>query len=167
LRAALAAYPKYAEAWFWLGWLHEQRRRYQESRAAYEKAVALDGNHARPYVGLAQIAGLEQRWQEAADFSERALALEPLHFPEAYFLNALAYYKMNDLETAERSARKGQLMDAGHRIPKIHLLLADILFQKNDLTGSLQAMQQYLDLAPDAPDAEAVRALLHRRAMHP
>ncbi len=163
LKSALEIYPQYAEAWFWLGWLHEELGRYQESRAAYEKSIDADKNYARPLIGLAQLAGLEQKWSEMAVFSERAFTLEPQNFPEAYFLNALANYRMNNLDAAERSALKEQQVDRSNQIVKIHLLLAEILFQRNDLKGSLQEMRYYLKLAPQGPNAEAVRALLHQR----
>ncbi len=163
LKSAVEIHPQYAEAWFWLGWLQEELGHYRESRAAYEKSIDADKNYARPLIGLAQLAGFEQKWREMADFSERAFTLEPRNFPEAYFLNALAYYRMNNLDAAERSARKEQQMDKLDRIVKIHLLLAEILFQRNDLTGSLQEMRNYLKLAPQGPDAETVRALLHQR----
>jgi len=163
LKSAVEIHPQYAEAWFWLGWLHEELGRYQESRAAFEKSIDADKNYARPLIGLAQLAGFEQKWREMADFSERAFTLEPRNFPEAYFLNALAYYRMNNLDAAERSVRKEQQVDKLDRIVKIHLLLAEILFQRNDLKGSLQEMRNYLKLAPQGPDVEAVRTLLRRR----
>ena len=77
-----------------------------------------------------------------ADFSEQALALDPLSFPEAYTLNAVANFRLKRLDAAEKSARKAQQMDSNHRNPKIHLLLADILYWKSDPAGSAGELRE-------------------------
>ena len=95
-----------------------------------------------------------------ADLTDRALALDPLDFPEVYFLNALAHYNLNNLEVAERSARKEQRLDVRHRIPQVHLILANILTRKHDIAGSTEEMRSYLKFAPTAADADEVRSRL-------
>jgi len=160
LRAAVGAYPQYAEAWFDLGQVCEQQQRSQEARNAYLRAVEADRTYVYPYVRLARLAGLENNWREVASLTDRALALDPLDFPEAYFLNALAYYNLGNLDAAEESARKEQRLDGQHRIPQVHLILANILARKHDIEGSIEETRSYLKFAPRAPDAEQVRLWL-------
>jgi len=160
LKAAVESYPKYAEAWFFLGRVYEQQQCNQEARSAYRKAVEADPMYVDPYIRLARLAGLEQKWQEVANFTDRALELDTLDSPVGYFLNALAYYSLDSLDVAERSARKAQVLDARHWIPQIHLLLANILSRKRDIVGSTDEMRNYLKFAPAAADADEVRARL-------
>jgi tetratricopeptide (TPR) repeat protein len=160
LQKATAVYPEFAEAWFLLGWLYQQEQRNRDSQASYEQAVAIDDLFVRPYIGLADLARREKRWAEMLRRSRQALELDSISFPEAYYFNALANYNLNNLEAAERIARKEQSQHRDNRIPRIHLLLANILYKKNDLAGSVEELRIYLKLAPGAPDAEMLRKLI-------
>jgi Tfp pilus assembly protein PilF len=167
LKSATEHYPKYAEAWFVLGRIYQQLGRPEDARSVFDKAIAADGLYVEPYVRLSQIAAVEKNWQEAADFSEKALALDPVTFPEAYFMNALANYNLNDLELAEKSARQAGRLDMQHRIPRIHLIVANILARRQDKEGAMAELRNYLKFAPKADDADAVRAQLEKMKSSP
>jgi len=47
-----------------------------------------------------------------------------------------------------------------HRIPQVHLLLADILARHENYHDAIGEMQTYLKLAPNGKDAEQVRSRL-------
>jgi hypothetical protein len=158
LKKAVEAYPKYAAAWFAIGQICEQERHFQDARDAYQKAVAADGNYVRPYVALARLAGIERHWKEVAEITDHVVALDPLDFPEAYYLNSMAYYSLKKMDAAERSARKVLRLDPLHRIPAAYLILADILEQKQDFAGSIEQLRSYLQILPTAPSADFVRA---------
>jgi len=160
LNAAVTIYPNYAAAWFVLGRVYQQQQRNDEARKAYEAAVAADDKYVSSYLGLAQLAGSEHKWQEAAEITDRALALDPLDFPEGYFYNSMAYYNLNKLDEAERSAWKTQRLDGLHRYPLVHLMLANILEKKQDRAGAIEQLQKYLKFAPKAADTEQVRTRL-------
>ncbi len=157
LNHAVQVYPKYAAAWFALGQLHEREQQIQDARDAYRQALAADDNYVKPYVALARLAGIEQHWKEVAEITDRALALHPLDFPEAYYLNSMAYYSLKELDAAERSARKVLRLDPLHRIPAAYLILADILEQKLDIAGSIEQLRSYLRVSPNSPSSDHVR----------
>jgi hypothetical protein len=163
LKSAVELYPKYVEAWFQLGRTYERRKRYEDARDCYGKSIAIDAAFVRPYVQLARLAGLQQKWQEVVDLTDRALGLDPVDFPEAYFYSAVANYWMNRLDAAEKSARREEMLDGTHRIPRIHILLADILDRKNDPTGAAEELRKYLAVAPAAPDAAQIRARIEEK----
>ena len=167
LQAAVGIYPSYAEAWFELGQVYQQLRRNQDARQAYTKAVDADKNYVDPYIQLARLAGMEQKWQEVADITDRALALDPLDFPEGYFFNSLAYFSLDKLDVAERSARKAQRLDSRHRFPQVHLLLANILRQKQDIAGTIEQLRNYLKYAPTSTYAERIRSQLQELEQPP
>jgi tetratricopeptide (TPR) repeat protein len=158
LRKAVEAYPKFAAAWFAMGQVHEQEPHFQDARAAYQTAIAADSNYLRPYVALARLAGIEQQWKEVAEITDHVVALNPLDFPEVYYLNSMAYYSLKRLDVAERSARKVLRLDPLHRIPAAYLILADILEQRQDFAGSIEQLRSYLRILPNAASADLVRA---------
>ncbi len=162
LKAALDAYPDYASAWYQLGLVYQKQKRNQDARDAYKRAIQADSKYVGPYIQLAGLAGMEQKWEEVAEITDRALALDPLDYPEGYYFNSVAYYVLNKLDVAERSARKAQRLDPLHRIPKINLILADILQLKQDLTGSKEQLRAYVNFSPTPPDADKVRARIQK-----
>ncbi|MEJ2109368.1 MAG: tetratricopeptide repeat protein [Acidobacteriota bacterium] len=158
--SALTIYPEYSEAWIELGWLYQHQKQYDIARLAYRKALETDKSYISPYIRLAQLSALERKWEESIEYSRKALELDPISFPQAYFLNGLAYYKMDSLENAEDSIRRGIRIDMTHQIPKMHLVLANILAKKQDSSGSIESMRKYLEINPGAPDADRVRSLI-------
>jgi tetratricopeptide (TPR) repeat protein len=163
LRAATAAYPRYVEAWFALGQLLQQQQQNDAARRAYAKAVDADKLYVSPYIRLAQLSLTEGNWQEAADLTDQALALDPITFPEGYYFNALAYYNLSKFDLAEKSARQEQRLDSKHQFPQIHLILANILARRQDTAGSIKEMQNYLNVAPNASDAGYVRSRMQEK----
>ena len=83
--------------------------------------------------------------------------------PEGYYFNAIAYYNLSKLDLAEKSARQEQRLDSKHQFPRVHLILANILARKQDTAGSIKEMQDYLKVAPNASDADYVRARVQEK----
>jgi tetratricopeptide (TPR) repeat protein len=162
LQSAVQLYPGYAEAWFTLGQVHWRNNRNAEARDSFRKASDLDKNYVNPHVGLAHIAALENRWSEAAEFSERSLELDPVGFIDAYYTNALANYWLNNLDLAEKRVKQGLRMDTPNRFPQLHLLMAAILSTKQDLDGSIRELKIYLTVAPDAPNAGLIKSRVQK-----
>jgi tetratricopeptide (TPR) repeat protein len=163
LKAAIEVFPKYGEAWLDLGEVYQRQHRNDEARRAYTKAIEIDGQYLDPQLRLSWLALTEQKWQEAADLVERALALGPAGLPEIYYVSALSNYNLNRLEIAEESARHLLRLDSEHLFPQAFLILANILTRKNDPGGSIVQLQQYLKYAPKAPDTATIRSLLQEK----
>jgi tetratricopeptide (TPR) repeat protein len=160
LEKAVAAYPKYAVAWYELGIVHEQGQQPEEARKAYAQALAADARFVSPYLRLAAMAATERKWQDVADTTDRVIKMNPLDFPSAYLYNSLAYLNLQKLDVAEKSAREAVKLDAQHRIPKAHHLLGVILAQKQDFAGAGEQMKNYLKFAPNAGDTDVVKKQL-------
>jgi len=163
LQSAIVAYPEYGEAWFELGQLYRQTQRPEQARDAYLKAVGFDEVFVQPYVGLSWILAMEKKWEETADLAEKVLELDPINFPEAYFLSALANHYLDNLDLAEKSARQLQRLDPEHQYPKVFLVLSNIYAKKSDELSSIKELRNYLRHAPDAEDADKVRSLLEEK----
>ncbi len=160
LMTAVEQFPGFAAAWVGLGEVYQKTRRLPEARNAYERAIAADESFVKPYVSLAQVAGMQQNWQEMADLSDRALELDPVDSPEAYFFNAVANFNLDRLEAAERSALKAQRLDPQNKLPYASIILANVLEQRNDIPGAIRQLQNYLVTAPQSTYAAQARARL-------
>ena len=162
LQKAVQIDPQYAEAWFLLGQADELLKNEAEAKKAYEQAQAADPRYERPYLALAQLAAARGDWQALADITEKLTELDSVGYPVAFFYNAAANFNLHRDGLAEKSARRAEQLDSQHRIPKINLLLADILFQKQDYNGAVEHIRTFLKYQPDGPDAEAAKANLEK-----
>jgi tetratricopeptide (TPR) repeat protein len=162
LNKAVSLYPKFAAAWYELGNVQREQKDIAAARESYAKSLESDAKFVSPYLQLADLAGREQKWQEAAEDSDRLLRLNPIDFPDAWLLNAIANFNLGKLDVAEKSAREGLSRDTEHHLPRINLLLGVILARKQDYSGSVANLKDYLHYAPNAPDAEQVKKQLEQ-----
>lgn len=172
---AVKIYPKYTSAWFQLGLTYQKQKQAEEARAAFLQSTTIDTKFLPPYLSLASIAFNEKNWKDVLSFTNHILDLDPLNHTnvtgyildldplnctEAYFYNAVANYKLNHIDQAEKSALKAEHVDLMTHFPQLHLLLAEIFAQKNNYPGALTELQMYLDLVPTAKQDDYLRQKL-------
>lgn len=171
---ALEIYPKYASAWFQLGTVFEKVNQKDSARAAYTRATTIDTRFLPPYLSLAEMAYEAGNWTEVLQFTGHIIDLDLLNHgdvgyvldldesnpAEAYFYNAVANYKLNKVEEAEKSALRAERVDLRTNFPQLHLLLADIFAGKKNYAVAISELQAYLELAPHAKDGDEVREQL-------
>lgn len=162
LTKAVQIYPRFAAAWSLLGAIHEQQNQLDQASHDYSQALLADPNFVNPYFGLGVIAARQQKWQETVQFTDQVAKLNPYAFPAAYFYNAAANFNLGNLDAAEKNARKFQSLDTEHRRPEVSLLLGEILSKKRDYAGAAAQEKDYLKVAPNASNAEAVKADVKR-----
>jgi outer membrane protein assembly factor BamD (BamD/ComL family) len=156
-RESLRIYPKHAGAWLELGLLLQRQNNRDEARKAYEQAMAVDPKYVNPQLQLASLAADQHDWKRVAELTDSALQLDPIDFPSGFFLNAVAHYNLGHMDVAERSALRAQKLDPGHHLTQVELLLGRILIAKKDYPGAITRMNAYLQLYPNAEDANDVR----------
>jgi tetratricopeptide (TPR) repeat protein len=103
------------------------------------------------------MAGEAENWTEVLSLTGHILDSDPLNYPDAYFYNSVANYRLKKIEDAEKSGLKAERLDLRNRFPQLHLLLAEIFAQKNNYATAISEMQTYLRLAPNAKNADQVR----------
>ncbi|MDE3110160.1 MAG: hypothetical protein KGL02_09485, partial [Acidobacteriota bacterium] len=158
LEKAVADYDKFAPAWNDLGRLYASAHENEKAGQAFSKAIAADSGYVPPYLNLAQLQIQDGHYADAADTVGKALEVRPGLAP-ADFLQALADFKLNRFDAAERSARVAE--GGPHQnIPQLHLLLANILLRKNDYSGAVGEMQSYLKEYPNGQFANEVKSRL-------
>ena len=169
---AVGMSPRYASAWFRLGTVLEKENEKDSARAAYIKASAIDARFLPPYLSLASMAYEAQDWTSVLLFTGHVMALDPLEYgdenvyvadldewnlADAYFYNAVANYKLNNIEAAEKSALKAEHVDLLTRNPVLHLRLAEIFTQAKDYALARAELQTFLELYPHAREGDLVR----------
>jgi len=168
-------YPSSANAWFRLGTVLQKENQKDAARKAYTHATSIDTKFLPPYLSLAAMAYETGKWNDVLSLTDHVLDLDPLNraaattyildldpsnYADAYFYNAMANYKLNKIEDAERSGLKAEHVDMLPRFPQLHLLLAEIFARKNNYARAVAEIQMYLELAPHAKDAEQARERL-------
>ena len=172
---AVAIYPGYASAWFQLGAVFEKEDQKDSARAAYTQATTVDTRFLPPYLSLASMAYEAGNWTEVlrltghildfdllnyGNFAGYVLDLDEWNSAGAYFYNAVANYKLNKFEEAEKSALKAERADLPTNYPQLHLLLAEIFARKKDYGVAIWELRTYLELVPHAKNGDLIRERL-------
>jgi tetratricopeptide (TPR) repeat protein len=165
-------YPKSANAWFQFGSVLRKENDNDAARKAFTQATSIDTKFLPPYLSLASMDYQTANWPELRDLTSHILDLDPLNraasntyildldpmnYTDAYYYNAIANYRLNRFEDAEKSALKAEHLDLFTHFPQVHLLLADIFARKNNYPIAIAQIQTYLALDPRAPDADQAR----------
>jgi tetratricopeptide (TPR) repeat protein len=175
---AVDLYPTYANAWYRLGVLLDKDKQSDAAHSAYTRAVSSDPKFLPPYLPLALAAYQASEWTKVVDLTKHVMDRDPMGgdklagyvvdldemgFGTAYFYNAAASYRLNNLDAAESSALKAEHhMDTANRYPQLHLLLADVFAQRKNYAGAINQIQMYLEAVPHAKEADEARAELAR-----
>ena len=157
LEKAVEIYPKYAAAWYDLGEACVKQSDSGKAHEAFAQALEADPKYLKPYLPLASLTMGEKKWQEAADTTSTLTRLDPVDYPEAWMFNAIANVHLHNLDAAEESARAAIKADTAHQFPRCEYILALILAEKQQYAAALPLMKSYVERAPNALDAEAVR----------
>lgn len=157
---AASLYPQYAEAWLDLGKLRLQEKAEDAAAEAFQHAWQADRNLVEPQVYLGMFAVEKKQWSDAVKYLDPALKLDPVHFPEAWFNDAVAEYNLRNYAEAERNVREALKLDPEHRNPRSDYLLGLIFAAKKDYSGAAEQLRTYLKLAPGADDAAKVQTQL-------
>jgi tetratricopeptide (TPR) repeat protein len=159
---AVGIYPTYADAWVELGRLHVADQQPEPARDAFKKALSADSKLVGPYLELGLMAAREQKWQDSAEYLDKAVQLDPVDFPQAWYIDAVANFNLKKLAPAEKSAREAVRLDPQHRNPRADYLLGLVLMDKRDYAGAAAQLKNYLAMSPSADDQEQVKKQLEQ-----
>lgn len=130
VRRALSLRPDYADAHRIAGVLLLHTRRYAEAEKALSEAHRLDPDDARVLIRLAELSAVQQKFDDAITFAEKAKLLEPVDAPVHAFLGFMYTFSDNrhkamaELKEAERLDSEG--MDVFQRAGQAYERLREI-----------------------------------------
>ena len=157
---AVLAYPRYADAWVSLGKARLQQNAFGPARDAMLKAIEADPKLVSPYIELGLMAAQQNKWEEAGPYLDRALRLDPVDFPQAWYVDAAANFNLKKFDAAEKSVREALKVDPKRTNARSGYLLGLILAEKHDFPGAAEEFRTYLKRWPDAPDYAKVKEQL-------
>ena len=159
LEQAVQVDPQFAEAWYLLGRL-QMRTDLNGATASLKKAQAADPKFVSPRILLAGIAVDQRHWQEARDWADQALALDPAGTAQLWYYAAQADYHIGRNEAALSSAQKAIALDPEHQVPNAEELLALALADKGEYAEAAQHLRNSLTYITSGPSAELIKRQL-------
>lgn len=160
LGKAVAQYANFAAAWSLLGEVQREQSKFPAAKESYQHAITSDPKFVNPYYGMAIISVHEQRWPDVLKYTDEITKLNPDLYPVAQMYNGAANYYLGNYDAAATSVAKFEQLDVRHQNPESSLLLSNILLAKHDYDGAAKSLQNYLKVAPNAPNAAAVQQQL-------
>ena len=140
---------------------------FDESRASTLRAAAeRDRNDAASRVQLGDLYFDAERFSDATQWYEQALAIDPKNVNASTDLG-IAYYYMNQPDRALTQFERSLAIDGKH--VKTYLNVGIVkAFGKQDLEGAAKAWQRVMELAPTSQEAAmAKQALQGLSSAHP
>ena len=96
MNKAVQLYPEYGGVWQDLGVVLQVQGRAAEARKVYSESLASGAKFLQPYLNLARLWAIEQKWQDVLERTGTLLHLDPYPCPETHYYSAVAHYNLND-----------------------------------------------------------------------
>ena len=155
LAHAVQIAPQFAAAWNQLGVMAYQARRFSDAEANFRRALDADREAFEPLVNLGGVLLNLKRPQEALGYNQRAALRRPNNALANSQLG-LTYFDLGDADTAEKYLRMAIQLDPAH-FSHPQLVLAEIYRKRGDRESAVSQLRAFLELHPDAPEADGVR----------
>ena len=159
-RAAIDKFQDYSAAWVMLGLILEQQHKAQVARDACSRAAAIDATYMPAYLCEAEFSVRNQQWEQVLNVADQALGLKSERDTYALYYRAMAYFHMNNLVEAKKSALQAVEIEANQFEPSLHLLLAQILGREGDTANAAAQVQQLLAHHIDRQQEDAAKRFL-------
>jgi Tfp pilus assembly protein PilF len=160
LAKAVELYPQYASAWDLRGREQHLQGQDEEAQKSFLAAIAADEKYIPPYIQLAGLNAARGNWPEVLRLSSKVVALDPISYPDAHFLNAIAHYNLKQLPEAESSAQRAVEIDKEHRFPRAELLLAKIQQSRGEDVAAAGHFRNYMKMEPSSPEIPGIKDYL-------
>src|SRR5258708_35404341 len=134
-----------------LGQLMAAHNRAEEAIGICTQASSVDPDFAPGYVCLADISCQLSQWNRTLEFADHAIKLDPVQNLYGHFYMAIAQFHLNQFSAAEKNSLRTIDADHLHRLPQVHLLLAQIYGSMHDLKSAATQLRAYLSVLPNSP----------------
>lgn len=162
VRSAIEKYSNYVAAWVMLGQVLAAQQQSEQAHDACSKANTADPTYLAPYLCLAELDARSGDWEETLNVTKAALRLNPVGDVYANFYRAMAFFNLNQLPEAEKSALQAEGVDPAHKQAPVHYLLAQIYEAKGDIAAAVGEVKQFLKISQDKQKVQEAKQYLAR-----
>ena len=145
---AIHEYPKYSEAYAWLGIAYMGEKRSGDAQEVVQKAISLDPKLSLAHTVLGKLYVQEKKFSQAEPELLQSIQLDPQSW-DAPFELARCYFNMGRLDEALQYGRQANAVPQAS--PVTHLLLVDIYLRQGDKKDALEELQTFAKVAPESP----------------
>jgi tetratricopeptide (TPR) repeat protein len=161
LEKAVEEYPEYAAAWTKLGQVKADTGDPDGAIVALEKSVKLDERYLPPYDALVWLYMGKGDWDHATELTKFVLDINPTVTKMRWYQAGCAYESGRDDEALALFREIQNDAEAAKQFPQTHLFMGLIYARRGQLAKAAAGYNLYLELVPNAPDAEAVKKQLN------
>jgi tetratricopeptide (TPR) repeat protein len=153
----VALVPDFAEGYYNLGMARLRKGDPDSAVAMMQKAVELKPDLLKAYFGMGQAYIEKGEEEKAAEILQKAATLLPDDAKASLNLGAL-YFANNQDDLALDALLKARDLDPS--LAQAYYQLGLVYTRKGEMEKSVENFDKFLELAPQAPEAETVRKLL-------
>jgi len=128
----------------------------------YEKMLEKDPKNKDIYISMGNLCYDAKRYQQAIDYYEKGLELDP-NQTDARVDMATMYRKLGQPEKAVQALQEAISRDPSHPIARLNLGII-LKFDLNDYLLATKALQGFLKVAPNNPQAKLAKKLIEEMA---
>jgi tetratricopeptide (TPR) repeat protein len=133
------------DAIFALAWVYERRKDWKESRALYEKGLALAPSYTDMQIGLARLELFQGSNNKAISLAQAALKRNSRQ-PDALLVLGMAYRSGGQLAEARRTLE--QALQITEEYPDVHLVLGQVAEDQMDFAEARRHYARAAELDP-------------------
>ncbi len=156
---ATEIYPRYASAYHALGVTDMRSGDLHAARLAFERSISLDDRYTAAFLDLSRLYYAENKYAEAEALLDKAIIAEPAN-PEVLTMLARAELLDGKPDKAITTARKVHEMPGHEPYAIAHFIAGKAYESQGDRQQAVAEYQEFLKEAPNAPNADRVRATL-------
>ena len=160
VRGAIDKYHIYSAAWVMLGVILEQEHKAEEASDACSHAASIDATYLPAYLCGAEFSVRSRDWKQVLDLANAAIGLNSESDGYAYYYRAAAYFGLNNLEEARKSAVQAVESDASRKEASFSYLLAQIYDREGDKPDAIAQLREQLKHHSDRKQEDDVKQYL-------
>lgn len=164
LKQAVALYPNFPLALNELGVQYLKLREVNKAVEVLKEAVKLNGNSSVSRLNLG-IALLEAKQFGEAEEQLREALKRNANSATAHMYLGIALLRLNKFEEAEKELLVATEANAA-QLGMANYYLGGLYWRKKDYQRAVEQLEKYLQLTPNAPDAERVRGTIKDLRAH-
>ena len=135
-----------------------------EAEVAFKQALELRADNAASYTGLAGIYNAQRRFDEAAEMSAEAARLSGggagATDPVAVYNQGVIYWNAGNFPMAKEQFEQAVALDPNNADAHYQLAMASL--NLGDMTSAVEALEKYIEIAPDGQNADQARAMVQQ-----